>query len=93
MNKKYLHVGLLALLMSATQSCQKEDFAQLKSPTASATQPTPADVAETNRLQTVFAKALAKAIQTDEPLRVYLKTEATKQFDNDFDILYQVIKD
>lgn len=93
MNKKYLHVGLLALAMSATQSCQKEDFSQIKSPTTNATQPTPADVAETNRLQTVFAKALAKAIQADAPLRAYLKQEATKQFDNDFDILYQLIKD
>jgi hypothetical protein len=75
------------------QSCQKTDVLQPEAPAVSSNQTALPDVTEANRLQTIFAQALAKAIQADVPLRDYLKAEAVKQFDNDFDILYQVIKD
>lgn len=75
------------------QSCQKQDVSQLEVPTVDTSKATLPSVSEANRLQIVFAKALAKAVQSDAPLRAYLKAEAAKQFDNDFDILYQVIKD
>ncbi|PST81617.1 hypothetical protein C7T94_18540 [Pedobacter yulinensis] len=37
---------------------------------------------------TQFSRILAKAIASDETLRNFLKAEALKQFDRDFDVLY-----
>ncbi|MBD1386852.1 hypothetical protein IDJ75_16325 [Mucilaginibacter rigui] len=42
--------------------------------------------------QKTFSKILSKAIQSSEPLRKFLKTESLKQFDNDYDILYQLVR-
>ncbi|WP_299284513.1 hypothetical protein [uncultured Mucilaginibacter sp.] len=48
---------------------------------------------EVNKLQITFANILAKAVKNDAPLRSFLKEESLKQFDNDHDILYQMVKD
>jgi hypothetical protein len=40
-----------------------------------------------------FAKTLAKAVQAEPALRNFIKAEATKQFDRDYDILFQAVKD
>lgn len=45
------------------------------------------------KLQTAFAKALATAVYKDESLRKFLKSESLKQFNNDDDILYNLVKD
>lgn len=40
-----------------------------------------------------FAEILSKAVFENEDLRIFLKKEALKQFDNNYDILYYLIKD
>lgn len=39
-----------------------------------------------------FSQILSKSIYDNTPLRKFLKEEALKKFDNDYDILYQLIK-
>lgn len=48
---------------------------------------------ETREAQTKFAKILSKAVSNDVELRKFLKEEATKQFDNDYDVFYPLTKD
>jgi hypothetical protein len=43
-------------------------------------------------LKTTFAGALAKAMKS-EKVRSILKEEAIRQFDNDYDVLFQLVKD
>ncbi len=43
-------------------------------------------------LKKEFATALSKAVEKSQPLRVFLKEEALKMFDNDYDVLYHTIK-
>lgn len=50
-------------------------------------------VLETKEAQTKFAKILSKAVSNDVELRKFLKEEATKQFDNDYDVFYPLTKD
>ncbi|WP_282637470.1 hypothetical protein [Sphingobacterium thalpophilum] len=40
-----------------------------------------------------FSKALAKALASSPELRAFIKNEALKKFDKDYDILYQMVKD
>lgn len=40
-----------------------------------------------------FSEILSKAIYDSEPMRSFIKNEAIKQFDNDFDVLYGMVKD
>lgn len=42
---------------------------------------------------TTFAKTLSAAISDRKDVREFLKEEALKQFDNNYDILYQLVKD
>ncbi|AXT52080.1 hypothetical protein D1818_14990 [Aquimarina sp. BL5] len=44
-------------------------------------------------LKQAFAQGLAKSVRESESLRALLKNEALKMFDNDYDVLYQLIKD
>ena len=48
---------------------------------------------EKNAYEVQFAKTLAKAIKEEPSLRTFIKTEALKQFDKDYDVLFQMIKD
>ena len=40
-----------------------------------------------------FGKALATALADEPSLRAFIKTEALKMFDEDYDILYELVKD
>lgn len=40
-----------------------------------------------------FSKAFAKALASNSELRAFIKNEALKKFDQDYDILYQMVKD
>jgi len=40
-----------------------------------------------------FSKAFAKALASNSELREFIKKEALKKFDQDYDILYQMVKD
>lgn len=48
---------------------------------------------KTVQLQTSFAKILAKALNSDEDLRSFIRLECLKEFDRDNDILYFLVKD
>lgn len=47
----------------------------------------------TSEAQVKFAKILSKAASDNIEVRRFLKEEATKQFDNDYDIFYPLVKD
>lgn len=47
---------------------------------------------DTYNYKKYVAKTLSKAIREDSDLREFLKSEALKRFDHDYDILYQLIK-
>jgi hypothetical protein len=85
MKRNTLTLGLLVALMGCVQSCNKEQV-QVATPASLTPQ-------VTNRLQAVFAKTLSKAIQSDPALRSFLQSESLKQFDMDYDVLYQMVKD
>jgi len=83
--KKLMKVTALSLLFGIV-SCKKE-----KSSLENENKITP--LSEKVQLQTSFAKILAKAVKSDENLRIFIKEQSLKQFDNDYDILYQLVKD
>lgn len=43
--------------------------------------------------QQQFAEILSKAVYNHAELRTFLKTQALKQFDNDYDVFYPLVKD
>lgn len=85
MNKKIITLTALATLMSCMQSCKKDQL-----PVSPNAVIVPENI---NQLQTVFGKALSKALKSDVELREFLKKESLKKFDLDNDILYQMVKD
>ena len=91
MKTKFTSVGLLITLMSITQSCQKDESVNLSVPNGTVVKLQ--NQTEINQLQIAFAKSLAKGIKADPELRKFLKAEALKMFDKDYDILYQMVKD
>lgn len=77
----------LLLLLGTAISCKKENRPQ------QTRQEQKDNFKEKTILQSSFAKTLAKAVEHDENLRAFLKEQSLKQFDNDHDILYQLVKD
>jgi len=87
--KKHIKFTLLTgLLLVSAIGCKKEQNS-LEKPQMETTKQS----SETVKLQTSFAKILANAVKSDEDLRKFLKQESLKEFDNDYDILYQFVKD
>jgi hypothetical protein len=72
-------------------SCKEQDVNVFQS------KPVPASIALTkdgkDALMTDFAKSLAMALKSEPDLRVFVKDEALKQIDGDYDIFYQIVKD
>jgi len=81
MKTKLIFTTLILLLVSI-QSCKKNDVTYEKLINSDQT-----DIA-----QVKFAKILAPALANSYELRKFLKAEALKQFDKDYDILYQLIR-
>ncbi|KZS39440.1 hypothetical protein AWE51_12950 [Aquimarina aggregata] len=50
------------------------------------------DYDQKSALQRDFARAMALALKESIPLRKFIKDEALKMFDNDYDILYHMVK-
>lgn len=48
---------------------------------------------EKNVHQVQFATTLARAVKEEPGLRAFIKAEALKQFDKDYDVLFQMVKD
>jgi hypothetical protein len=77
---------ILVLCLIGLQSCQKEEITDTKPQNSGLNIETKADY------QAQFAKILASALGESLPLRELLKKEALKQFDKDYDVLYQAIR-
>lgn len=87
MKKKLIILYSFAFLSIVSQSCKKDvDREDEKKKLSSA------DL-KSNSAQTKFAVILAKAVSQDQGLRSFLKQESVKQFDKDYDVLYQMIRD
>jgi hypothetical protein len=50
-------------------------------------------VEENSQLRRDFGQAMAKALKNSQELRAFIKTEALTMFDNDYDVLYLMVKD
>lgn len=89
MERKIIAIHFTLLFSLIFLSCKKESAQvpekEIKSLNSYAT--------EINDAQTKFAILLAKALKSDPALRGFIKEESLKQFDNDYDILYQMVKD
>jgi hypothetical protein len=48
--------------------------------------------AKKEELANYFSSNLSRALQAEPLLRTFLKTESIKQFDGDYDVLYQIVK-
>ena len=88
----FLHLNstkpLAALaLVCSLQACQSGLPIEKRGPLVAAS------AADTNALQNSFAKILSSAIKAEPELRDFLKQESIKQFDGDYDVLYQMVKD
>ncbi|MEJ5088530.1 hypothetical protein GEO21_00660 [Sphingobacterium faecium] len=78
-----------AILLSSTLSCKKDHLSSEKNQLQ----------IEQNLLDAKsvykqeFSKAFAKALASNSELRAFIKKEALKKFDQDYDILYQMVRD
>ena len=72
-NNHYL--AIVAILISVAFGCKKE---------------MPVDAVSEQRLsdKEQFAQALSIAVHESEALRAFIKTEALKEFDKDYDVFY-----
>lgn len=88
--RKSSHAFLLIVLLTSLSftACKKEEVKQTQTPPPTQVAPDPNDV-----YRIAFSKTLAKAVQAEPVLRSFIKTEAAKLFDNDYDVLYQAVKD
>lgn len=77
-NNHYL--AIVAILISVAFGCKKE---------------MPVDAVSEQRLsdKEQFAQALSIAVHESEALRKFIKTEALKEFDKDYDVFYPFVKD
>lgn len=78
------------LLATAIFSCKKD--VKQKEETPGQNQGTPPNIPTGSFNPVIFSKSLAKAMESSA-LQSFLKKEALLQFDNDYDILFQKIKD
>lgn len=88
--KKYLFI---LLACASLFSCNNE--VDEVSPAGNGPQDNVAPVAkiDAGKAQQEFAKILSKAVFNNTEVRQFLKNEAIKQFDNDYDVFYPYVKD
>lgn len=82
---KKLFIICAAILLCALCSCTKQEFSPMHEAKMSQV------INESTALEN-FSIALSKAVCQYEEVRTLLKNEALKQFDNDYDVLYNSIK-
>lgn len=88
---KVLHKNTLlviALFVLSITACRKENELPVDEK-----KPIPASVRENSEMKQSFGTALVKAMRENQNLRTFVKAEALKKFDNDYDILYQLVRD
>lgn len=64
-------------------ACRKNEFQSIQ----------PEKISEKQVAKIEFARTLAKAIAKEPLLRSFIKSEALKQFDKDYDVLFNLVKD
>ena len=79
-----LTVSLLLLVAGTLCSCSKNELIQTSEIN---------EITDELSAQKEFAKILSKAVGQDSNLREYLKQEALRCYDNDYDVFYPWIKD
>ncbi|MDR2206669.1 MAG: hypothetical protein LBE36_11020 [Flavobacteriaceae bacterium] len=85
---KFLFLGSIVSLSLVLFSCREERL----SSEIPAENPVVNTVSKDTEMKTQFAKALAKALKEHKELRDFIKTEALKQVNRDYDVIYHVIK-
>ena len=89
MKNKFITMALASLAFTA---CTNDDAISLDKELQTNNQNKVVLMAEDDAQQ-AFAKILSKAVYNDISVREFIKSEAIKQFDNDYDILYAFAKD
>lgn len=80
---------LSAATILAVVSCEKDKLSDAVEFTATDGY----DIMDQAEAERQFAILLSKAVTTDASLREFIKTEALKQFDCDYDVFYAFVKD
>lgn len=89
MKLKTILSGLLCIAVLSSCTDETDEFsAQINNNNKKST----AEITDSFSAQKTFAKVLSKAIYDNESLRQFIKDEAIKQFDNDFDVFYPLVK-
>lgn len=89
MKNKFITLALASLAFTA---CTNDDAISLDKELHTNNQNKVVLMAEDDAQQ-AFAKILSKAVYNDLNVREFIKSEAIRQFDNDYDILYAFVKD
>ncbi|MDR2204604.1 MAG: hypothetical protein LBE36_00345 [Flavobacteriaceae bacterium] len=88
MNKS-LFIGAIVSLSLVLFSCREERLSSEMPGQNPVVNPV---MSKDTEMKTQFAKALAKALKDHKELRDFIKMEALKQVNRDYDVLYHVIK-
>ncbi|MDR2205937.1 MAG: hypothetical protein LBE36_07265 [Flavobacteriaceae bacterium] len=86
---KFLFLGSIVSLSLCLFSCREE---RLSSEIPAENPVVNPVMSKDTEMKTQFAKALAKALKDHKELRDFIKMEALKQVNRDYDVLYHVIK-
>lgn len=78
--------AVYAVVILCMTACQKDELSETNQ---SATE----SVSEKKTLLSNFAEVLSKVIYDRQDVREFLKSEAIKQFDKNYDVLYVLVKD
>lgn len=90
---------LIFVLGSLSQSCSNENFKSDNYETQNEINNEESktieslDLKEADKLKLKFGRAMALAIKESPELRRFIKTEALKKFNKDYDVLYHAVKD
>lgn len=90
---------LVLFLVSLAQSCSNETFERDNYETQNEIYDNESktieslDLNQADKLKLKFGKAIALAIKENQDLRRFIKIEALKKFNKDYDVLYHAVKD
>lgn len=84
-------VGIMFLLLGIATSCSDGDEAILPEQ-ASAKMPATEVVVNKDSCMQLFSQILSKAVSQRQDVRMFLKAQALKKFDNDFNVFYPFVK-
>lgn len=79
-------LAVCAAMLVGMTACQKEEPAENDRPKNE-------NVSKNEALLSVFAETLSKIVYERQDVREFLKEEAVKQFDKNYDVLYALVKD